>query len=130
MRIPPVIEPMPPRTPGRLPWLGSGLDLLRDPGGFFADARSELGDTFVCDVFGQRLFCVFSAEGVRALYALPEPHSCPAQRFSISAIRVAVRRLLDRYELEPEFESAVPRRRQLGGVARAERPCWVRYRAS
>lgn len=55
-------------------------------------------------------------------------HSCPAQRFSISAIRVAVRRLLDRYELVPEFAAASPRRRQLGGVARAERPCWVAYR--
>ena len=37
-----------------------------------ARARERLGDTFVADVFGYRLFFVFSAEGVRRLYALPE----------------------------------------------------------
>jgi cytochrome P450 len=56
-------------------------------------------------------------------------HSCPAQRFSISAIRIAVRRLLERYELAPRFASAAPRRRQIGGVARAAGPCWVSYTA-
>lgn len=54
-------------------------------------------------------------------------HSCPAQRFSISAIRIALRQLLDRFDLAPRFESAAPRRRQLGAVARAERPCLVDY---
>jgi cytochrome P450 len=54
-------------------------------------------------------------------------HSCPAQRFSISAIRVAVRRLLERYELTPLFAAATPKRRQIGGVARAAQPCFVRY---
>lgn len=56
-------------------------------------------------------------------------HSCPAARFSISAIRISVRGLLDRYELEPLFTSASPRKRQIGGVARAARPCRVRYRS-
>ncbi len=55
-------------------------------------------------------------------------HSCPAQRFSISAIRIALRRLLERYELEPLFTEARPRPRQLGAVARAARPCRVAYR--
>ena len=55
-------------------------------------------------------------------------HSCPAARFSISAIRVATRGLLDRYELSPRFTDASPRRRQIGGVARAARPCRVDYR--
>jgi cytochrome P450 len=55
-------------------------------------------------------------------------HACPAQRFSISAIRIALLRLFERYELVPEFTQARPRRRQLGAVARAERPCWVAYR--
>ena len=54
-------------------------------------------------------------------------HSCPAQRFAISAIRIAIRRLVDRYDLAPLFETAAPRRRQLGAVARAEQPCWVEY---
>jgi len=55
-------------------------------------------------------------------------HSCPAQRFAISAIRVAISRLLDRYELEPQFTAAEPLAGQLGAVARAARPCRVRYR--
>ncbi len=55
-------------------------------------------------------------------------HACPAQRFSISAIRIALRRLLERHALEPGVAAAEPRRRQLGAVARAQRPCPVRYR--
>jgi len=54
-------------------------------------------------------------------------HACPAQRFSISAIRTAVSRLLDRYECAPEYARAEPLRRQLGGVARPAAPCPVRY---
>lgn len=63
---------MPPRVSGWLPWLGAGPRLLRDPTGFFTRQRERLGDTYVVDAFGHRLFCVFSAEGVGALYALPE----------------------------------------------------------
>jgi len=54
-------------------------------------------------------------------------HTCPAQRFSISAIRTAVRALVERYDLTPEFESPGPLTRQIGGVARADRPTPVRY---
>jgi cytochrome P450 len=57
-------------------------------------------------------------------------HSCPAARFSISAIRVSLRLLLDQYTFTPEFSSAAPRTRQIGGVARSARPCWVRYQSS
>jgi cytochrome P450 len=57
---------------GRLPFLGAGLSLLRDPTGFFLRARVRHGDTFGVDAFGYRLFCVFSAEGVQALYRVPE----------------------------------------------------------
>jgi cytochrome P450 len=56
-------------------------------------------------------------------------HSCPAQRFSISAIRIALRRLVERYELTPRFAGAEPRPRQLGAVARAAQPCPIAYRA-
>jgi cytochrome P450 len=56
-------------------------------------------------------------------------HACPAQRFSITAICTALRRLLERYELTPQFTSAAPRRRQIGAVARAASPCEVSYRA-
>src|SRR5262249_27088193 len=55
-------------------------------------------------------------------------HACPAQRFAISAIRIAVRRLLEQYEFQPAFRAMAPRPRQLGAVARAARPCPVRYR--
>jgi cytochrome P450 len=68
----PAIEPTPPLVSGALPWVGAGFRLLRDPFAFFVEARRRLGDTFVVDAFGYRLFCVFSPEGVRALYALPE----------------------------------------------------------
>ena len=56
-------------------------------------------------------------------------HTCPAQRFSISAIRIAVRRLIDAYDFTTGFATAQARRRQIGGVARAAKPCPVTYRA-
>ncbi|MGZ4755560.1 MAG: cytochrome P450 [Acidimicrobiia bacterium] len=56
------------------------------------------------------------------------PHRCPAQRFSLSAIGRAVRRLLATYELMPEFEAVRPLPLQIGGVARAADPCPVSYR--
>ena len=49
-----------------------GSALLRNPTEFFRPTRRALGDTFVVDAFGYRLFTVFSPAGVRALYALPE----------------------------------------------------------
>jgi cytochrome P450 len=54
-------------------------------------------------------------------------HTCPASRFSITAIRIAVRALLDAYDLEPLFTDAQPRKQQIGGVARASKPVRVRY---
>ena len=55
-------------------------------------------------------------------------HTCPAQRFSLSAIRTAVHALLDAYDLTPAFVDPRPLTRQIGGVARADRPTPVRYR--
>ena len=54
-------------------------------------------------------------------------HYCPAARFSISSIAIATRTLLERFELDPRFRGPQPRRRQIGGVARADRPCRIRY---
>jgi cytochrome P450 len=54
-------------------------------------------------------------------------HSCPAQRFSITAIRIALQRLFEAVTLEPIFRDAAPRKGQLGAVARAAAPCRVRY---
>ena len=55
-------------------------------------------------------------------------HSCPAARFSISAIRIATRGLLGAVRPHSLLVDAVPRRRQIGGVARSARPCRVSYR--
>ena len=55
-------------------------------------------------------------------------HTCPAQRFSISAIRTAVGTLVDAYDLTPRFAHPGPLTRQIGGVARADRPTPVAYR--
>jgi len=68
----PAVEPMPPRANGLVPWLGAGLGLLRDPTGHLSRLRARLGDSFVLDGLGYRLFFVFSPAGVRALYAVPE----------------------------------------------------------
>ncbi len=54
-------------------------------------------------------------------------HTCPAARFSITAIRIAVRRLLEAYDLEPLFTDVQPRKQQIGGVSRASGPVRVRY---
>ena len=69
---PPSIEPLPPQAGKHWPWVGAGLSLLRNPTEFMRGARAALGDTFIIDAFGYRLFCVFSAAAVRQLYALPE----------------------------------------------------------
>ena len=54
-------------------------------------------------------------------------HFCPAARFSTSAIRISVRALLEQFDLTPRFSNPQPRKRQIGGVARADRPCKIRY---
>jgi cytochrome P450 len=56
-------------------------------------------------------------------------HTCPAHRFSTSAIRHATCELFKRFELNPIFNDPRPLRRQIGGVARADRPCKVAYEA-
>jgi cytochrome P450 len=61
-----------PRVRGVLPWVGPGLSLLHDPTAFFQRTRAQVGDTFLVEAFGYRLFCVFSPEGVKNLWALPE----------------------------------------------------------
>jgi cytochrome P450 len=66
------VVPSPPRVTGGLPGLGPIGAFLRNPTLFLAGARARLGDTFLLDVAGFRLFCVFGPIGVRSLYALPE----------------------------------------------------------
>ncbi len=63
---------MPPVAPAPWPWIGGGLRILRDPERALSSTRDQLGDTFVVDAFGRRLLWLFSPEGVRQLWALPE----------------------------------------------------------
>jgi cytochrome P450 len=86
----PAVEPMPPRAAGVLPWLGAGLGLLRDPTAHLARLRARLGDTFVLDGLGYRLFFVFSAPGVRALYAVPEREAS----FGLATFELVMKRKL------------------------------------
>ncbi|WP_343602364.1 hypothetical protein [Mycobacterium sp.] len=55
-------------------------------------------------------------------------HSCPAQPFSLAAMTAAMTRLFGRYRMTPCW-TAHPRPvpAQIGGVARAQEPCPVRY---
>ena len=74
----PAIDPMPPHVSGAVPWVGAGRALTRDPTAFFERCRKKHGDTFVVDAFGYRLFCMFSPEGVRNLWKLPEEQASKA----------------------------------------------------
>ena len=55
-------------------------------------------------------------------------HSCPAQSFSLAAIRSTLLRVSSGYDLDPEWTShPAPVPAQIGGVARAAKPCILRY---
>jgi cytochrome P450 len=55
-------------------------------------------------------------------------HSCPAQPFSLAAMTAATTRLVREYQLTPGWTShPEPVPAQIGGVARAHRPCPVDY---
>ena len=58
-------------------------------------------------------------------------HTCPAQPFSLAAMCRAAGRLLERYDVAPApgFTAIVPLAVQIGGVARSQHPCEIRYRA-
>lgn len=81
---------MPPRAAGILPWLGAGIGLLRNPTELFRRTRARLGDTFVIDAFGYRMFCVFSPRGVQQLYALPEDQAS----FGLATFELVLKRKL------------------------------------
>ncbi len=99
MTVLPAVEPMPPHATGRVPWLGAGLGLLRDPTAHLTKLRRRLGDTFVLDGFGYRLFFVFSPAGVRALYAAPEEQAS----FGLATFELVLKRKIP-------FELAAGRR--------------------
>lgn len=97
MATAPRVEPAAPVVGGPLPWVGGGLGLLSDPTAFFARQRRRHGDTFVVDAFGHRMFCVFSPEGVRSLYAQPEDRaSFGIATYQLIKAKVPVELLLGR----------------------------------
>ena len=55
-------------------------------------------------------------------------HTCPAQPFSLAAMTRAVARLVETYDVEAVFSDPRPVTGQIGGVARSETPCPMRYR--
>lgn len=57
---------------GWIPFVGVGLSFIRNPTVFFQNLRRRHGDTFVVYLFGLRLFCVFSNDGLRSLYTVRE----------------------------------------------------------
>lgn len=95
----PTVTPMPAHATGRIPWLGAGLGLLRDPTAHLLRLRARLGDTFVLDGLGYRLFFVFSPAGVRALYAAPEEQAS----FGLATFELVLKRKIP-------FELAAGRR--------------------
>ena len=54
-------------------------------------------------------------------------HACPGQRFALAAIRRTVLELFGGFEVTPRFGEVHPQARQIGAVARADRPCVVGY---
>ena len=67
-----LVAPAPPRVSGRLPYVGAGLAFLANPTEFLRRTRARVGDSFLVEAFGFQLFFLFSPEGLRSLYQLPE----------------------------------------------------------
>ncbi len=108
-----------------------------EPGLFLATMMSVTNTSAApgLDVFDPEHYAGAQLVGSRALAARElvttfghGAHYCPAARFSISSIRLAIRALLEHLELERRFTDPQPLRRQIGGVARADRACRVGYR--
>lgn len=93
---------------------GEGLDRF-DPDHY--DGRKFLG----ADALPARELVVTFGHG---------RHACPAQRFSITAIRRSLHALSVGFELDRRFGEPRALRHQIGGVARADRACRVGYRAA
>jgi len=63
---------MPPGTGGPVTRMRGVWGLLRNPTAYLERCRAAWGDTFVVDVAGHRLLCLFSAQGIRGLYGFAE----------------------------------------------------------
>lgn len=66
------VSPEPPTVREELAHVAAGLRLLENPTAYFSELRDKYGDTFLVDVFGFQLFCVFSNTALENFYKLPE----------------------------------------------------------
>jgi cytochrome P450 len=67
-----LVSPKPAIVRDELAHIGAGLRFSQNPTHFLAELRKAYGDTFLVDVFGYKLFCVFSPAGLKSLYAAAE----------------------------------------------------------
>ncbi|MFK7975349.1 MAG: cytochrome P450 [Halioglobus sp.] len=67
-----LVSPKPPIVHDELLHIGAGLRFSQSPTDYLSELRRQYGDTFLVDVFGYKLFCVFSPEGLNSLYAAAE----------------------------------------------------------
>jgi len=67
-----LVIPEPPIVREELAHIAAGLRLLENPTSYLNELRQEYGDTFLLDVFGFQLFCVFSNDALENFYKLPE----------------------------------------------------------
>lgn len=71
-RVSPAVGPQPPIVRGSLPFIGAGIDWLKNPKEFLNQKRKEVGDIFILEAFGLKLFFVFSPDGLKDFYSVPE----------------------------------------------------------
>jgi cytochrome P450 len=67
-----LVSPRPAIVHDELAHIGAGLRFAQNPTRFLAQMREQYGDTYLVDVFGYKLFCVFSPQGLKSLYAAAE----------------------------------------------------------
>ena len=67
-----LVSPKPPIVRDELLHIGAGLRFSQNPTDYLSQLRREYGDTYLVDVFGYKLFCVFSPVGLQSLYAAAE----------------------------------------------------------
>ncbi len=67
-----LVSPKPALVHDELTHIGAGLQFAQNPTRFLAQMREQYGDTYLVDVFGYKLFCVFSPQGLKSLYAAAE----------------------------------------------------------
>lgn len=114
------VTPRPPIVQDELAHIGAGLRFARSPTGFLTELRAEYGDTFLVDIFGYKLFCVFSPAGLRSLYAAEERDaSFGMATFDMLGFKTPIEVMLDA-DIQLFYELLQPSRMVAGLQAIAE----------